>query len=362
MRIAWRHYSFPTEAGYARGYLSSAFYIHDALKRAGVQIEDAHPDHAPQSRAVVHYCPPHMFVPYRGKKNILFSMWEGPKLPADMLPFFAGADAYIVPSRFCANVWGQADIIAHVAPLGLHAAYRSCDANRDRITHGGRRLRFLFVGSNSRRKGWQLLAPAWAKAFSLDPTTRVELYVKTIGAPGQRDYRMWMDSRELTAEEAEPLSQVIIADRRDLDPQALLEVYRSADVFIFPTYGEGFGLPALEAMATGCLVVAPMVGGMTEFVSPHTAYVLQRSRTVVARYGEVFTTEVPTPDDLAETLKGIAKAWGSDELELIRHTGVAHARTFTWENTAGVVRRVAEQLTYNGLQAIAPARPIVEGA
>lgn len=360
MRIAWRHYQFPAQLAYARGYLSSAYFIHDALKRIGVEIEDAHADHAPQSRAVVHYCPAHLFRPYPRKKNILFTMWEGPTMPQEMLPFLAGADAHIVPSRFCASVWAQADIIAHVAPLGLHEAYRTCDANRGRIV-GGRRLRFLFVGSNSRRKGWELLAPAWGRAFNADHESRVELYVKTIGPVGHQDLRYWMDTREITPAEAEPLAQAIIVDRRDLDLNALLALYQSADVFVFPTYGEGFGLPALEAMACGALVVAPMVGGMTEFVSPATAYVLQRSQTVMARYGDVFTTQVPTPTDLAVTLQGIAKSWGTDELELQRHTGVAHARTFTWEKTAGVVKRVAEQLTYNGLAAIAPARPMLEG-
>jgi glycosyltransferase involved in cell wall biosynthesis len=58
--------------------------------------------------------------------------------------------------------------------------------------------------------------------------------------------------------------------------EALAELYRRCAVFCYPSLGEGFGLPVLEAMAAGAAVVTsnasslPEVGGdAVEYVDPH---------------------------------------------------------------------------------------------
>ena len=57
---------------------------------------------------------------------------------------------------------------------------------------------------------------------------------------------------------------------------ALAELYRRCAAFCYPSLGEGFGLPVLEAMAAGAPVVIsnlsslPEVGGSAaEYVDPH---------------------------------------------------------------------------------------------
>lgn len=45
----------------------------------------------------------------------------------------------------------------------------------------------------------------------------------------------------------------------------MAEFYRRCDLFVFPSLAEGFGLPALEAMACGCAVVTTDCGGVSAF-------------------------------------------------------------------------------------------------
>lgn len=48
--------------------------------------------------------------------------------------------------------------------------------------------------------------------------------------------------------------------------ERLPEIYRRADLFLFPSLNEGFGLPVLEAMASGIPVIASNRGALPEIV------------------------------------------------------------------------------------------------
>lgn len=51
-----------------------------------------------------------------------------------------------------------------------------------------------------------------------------------------------------------------------LDDQELHKMYAIAKVFVFPSLYEGFGIPPLEAMASGCPVVSSNVASMPEVI------------------------------------------------------------------------------------------------
>jgi glycosyltransferase involved in cell wall biosynthesis len=89
--------------------------------------------------------------------------------------------------------------------------------------------------------------------------------------------------------------------------------YRCADVFAYPSFNETFGLPILEAMATGCPVVTSDTSAM-----PETAG------------GCALLADPRDPDSLADAL---VKACGP-EGERLRAAGLARASQFTWAATA----------------------------
>ena len=104
-----------------------------------------------------------------------------------------------------------------------------------------------------------------------------------------------------------------------------VQFYRAADVFVYPSFNETFGLPILEAMASGCPVVTSDTSAM-----PETA----GGAAVLA-----------SPDDPASIARGILQAVeGRDRL---REAGLQRAAEFTWAATAAatldVYREVAER-------------------
>lgn len=100
-----------------------------------------------------------------------------------------------------------------------------------------------------------------------------------------------------------------------LPEEQLSDLYHTADLFIFPSLYEGFGLPVLEAMACGVPVLCghnsslPEVAGGVAFMKPDGV--------------------------MREWLQTIEAILLSRDLQISRgRAGVVHAERFCWENTA----------------------------
>ncbi len=63
---------------------------------------------------------------------------------------------------------------------------------------------------------------------------------------------------------------------------ALAELYRRCAVFCYPSLGEGFGLPVLEAMAAGAPVVTSNVSSLPEVGGDAVEYVDPREVASIA--------------------------------------------------------------------------------
>jgi glycosyltransferase involved in cell wall biosynthesis len=91
--------------------------------------------------------------------------------------------------------------------------------------------------------------------------------------------------------------------------------YNSADVFIFPSLYEGYGLPPLEAMACGTPVLASRAGSLPEVLGDAAIYF-----------------DPAEPEEMAHRL---AELVGSEEEKAgLREKGIAQAAKYNWESCA----------------------------
>jgi glycosyltransferase involved in cell wall biosynthesis len=109
------------------------------------------------------------------------------------------------------------------------------------------RLVVLYVGRLTEEKGIALLIP-----LCNNPRFRVVL----VGGGHQEDH-----ARALFAHTDAYFTGV-------LRGEDLIDAYTAADIFVFPSHSESFGLAPLEAMACGLPVVAPFVGGLQDTLIP----------------------------------------------------------------------------------------------
>jgi glycosyltransferase involved in cell wall biosynthesis len=91
--------------------------------------------------------------------------------------------------------------------------------------------------------------------------------------------------------------------------------YRQAQIMVYPSFYEGFGLPILEAMACGCPVITSGVSSMPEVAG---------DAAVLIDPGDV--------DSIAAAMKELLN--GPEKCESLISRGLERAGTFTWQKSA----------------------------
>lgn len=90
------------------------------------------------------------------------------------------------------------------------------------------------------------------------------------------------------------------------------KLYQVADVAVFPSLYEPFGIVALEAMAQSCPVVVAETGGLTEFVRPHETGILTRPNDASSlAWGILHTLQQPewTAGRVANALRDVQEIY-----------------------------------------------------
>jgi glycosyltransferase involved in cell wall biosynthesis/2-polyprenyl-3-methyl-5-hydroxy-6-metoxy-1,4-benzoquinol methylase len=231
-----------------------------------------------------------------------------------------GSTLTAVPSEFAASgVRGLYDLDRdriRVVPLGVDLALFASARDRHRLgTSSGPKILsngdpyVLFVGSVEPRKNIGVLRDAMR--FVASSGTRLRLAVRLSPAPG-------MDSRALLAAAIAPLhtgdgvlDEVIVL--LPMSPTEMSDVISGATALCLQSTYEGFGLPALEAMAAGIPVVVADRGSLPEIV------------------GDGAIVVEPEPAAIADALIQLVNETGI--AQAIAARGFERAQTFSWEET-----------------------------
>jgi alpha-1,3-rhamnosyl/mannosyltransferase len=196
-----------------------------------------------------------------------------------------------------------------VIPLGVSPALAPASAERDGLPEEGF---VLAVGTLEPRKN----LPRLVSAYKMLPAQVKDAHpLVVVGARG------WRMGDTLAALRSLGPRVVMLGEVSDAD---LAELYRRCAVFCYPSLGEGFGLPVLEAMAAGAPVVTSNVSSLPEVGGEAVEYVDPLSETSIVEG----LLRVVTSERRRNELRGL---------------GPDRARAFSWAKTSAMALQLLEE-------------------
>lgn len=253
-------------------------------------------------------------------------------LPARLTTdFLVNAGARISRHLLTISQFSKREIVVHtgVPPEKVHATLLAADPRfaamekTDAVSRlsatdvFAKRPYILSVANSYPHKNLHTLVAAFGKIKD-----RIPHHLVLVGLP-RRGESMLEDAM------AEVSDRSRIIRLAQLSTQQLAAVYTAADLFVFPSLYEGFGLPILEAMIAGTPVVSTKMGSIPEVGGDRIVY-----------------ADPPTADNLSICMRRVLQ-WPEDQRSVWVQNAKTRAAEFSWQRTADqtldVLRKAAEQ-------------------
>ena len=275
------------------------------------------PEDGPAVEIVQHW--PVWVPPHPTDLKLAWVPWEESLVPLDMVRVLNEKfDEILVQTRFVAKALIDSGVHLPVRVMGCApdlTAYAALGEKRaiERCFHVPTRtdpFTFLHVSSCFLRKGVDTLIAAYAKVFRRNDPVR--LIIK--GFPNPRND---LPKQIARLQSLDPEAPEIVMINRDVPLTKLVELYAAADAVVLPSRGEGFNLPAAEALAAGVPLIVTGYSGHTDFagrdVARQLGFCFASSRSHMGSSGSVWVE--PDIDDLILAMREMFETAGDEEAE-----------------------------------------------
>jgi hypothetical protein len=331
------------------------YYVHmtktrEALARAGVlaeKIEEADVAlYVGDSRGF-------RYVP--GIKNALFTATETNLQPSVWITEdIRRADVLLVPCELNRQAFKPYNPRIEIVHEGVDPdLFRYVEREEPQAL---RPFRFMYLGDLTELKGVPLLIKTFRRWYESGAMPRnIELYLKCAN-PGKQNgvtvpagirYEVaGSDGSFHPAEASGGVLPRITVDNRRVPFEELQGLYASAHCFVFPSTGEGWGLPISEAMATGAPCIWTHWGGPQEYadestgypLTPRGGYKLKQSPWLTEGSLHAFVEPAGLINKMYRVYNNYLEA-----LERGRRASERIHSTFTWDHTAEKLIKACEK-------------------
>ncbi len=187
-------------------------------------------------------------------KNIAIVPFETTRIPFSWVNRINKFDAIFVPCEQNIKMMKDSGI-----SIPIELIHWGVDENLFYPLEREPKEKFTFgtMGSLSIRKGTDILVEAFQRAFPLREYPDVELICKT----SHNFYPFNVKDPRIQV-------RMLAVEHDDL----IRDFFKKVDVFVFPTRGEGFGLPPLEAMATGIPAIVTDWSGPVDYMNDEVGW------------------------------------------------------------------------------------------
>lgn len=213
-----------------------------------------------KSPVQVVYAQGDVFEKNTGQYKIGYTMLEVDGLPKEWVRQANLMDEVWVPSSFNKETFRDSGVKVPISvmPLGVDPAYFSPHIRGKKIDNC---FTFLSVFEWGERKAPDILLRAFSDEFNASEP--VSLLCKVNNFDPSVNIKNQISRLNLRQNGG----RIVVAENQILQRYELGVLYRSADCFVLPTRGEGWGMPILEAMACGLPVIATNWSSQVDFMN-----------------------------------------------------------------------------------------------
>jgi glycosyltransferase involved in cell wall biosynthesis len=283
------------------GYMTDR--ILSTLKTLGYKIRP----NDPTADVNFWYDQPHHIDWGENQYRVAYHPWESTELMEGWLEKLNSADEVWTPSPLMAEWYKEmgVDSPIFIYEHGIDQIW----TRRPRRTDGI--IRFLHVGGEAKRKGADIVLEAFRAAF-----------------PGRTDVELTMKMMNKGAR-VERVGRTTFMNE-SIGINRLVRLYHKHQVFVYPSWGEGFGLNPLQALATGMPTI------FTGAWAPYADYApdhwkidseLADSPWPTVHPGKMFK---PDLDDLVEKMRYTVDHY-EDELKIAQGASTTVQEHYNWK-------------------------------
>jgi len=197
---------------------------------------------------------PFQFLKKPNMYNIGYTMFEASSIPKLWVDCCNDMDEIWVPTEKNKTTFRLCGVKTpiFVVPYGVDDnLFQHSKSNHSNFV-------FLAVGTYIDRKGWNVLFSSFISAFK--DNKKVKLICKFDKT------NPYIDKKNV--------DNIIVIDEK-LDDTDMVNLYQAANCFVLPTRGEGFCLPALEAITCGIPVIITKDSGYGDFLNNNNAWFIK---------------------------------------------------------------------------------------
>lgn len=291
------------KTGSHNGYGYATDRMIDSLKRLGHEVTT----NDPTAPVQIWFDQPHHWKWNKGQYRIGYHPWESTKLKPGWVKIMNECDEIWTPSPLIAQ-WYRQDGVKRPIYVYLHGVDKIWTPENRKVEDT---FKFFHIGTEAARKGGYEVMRAFRKAF--EGRDDVELTLKMIN-PG------W---------NIPAIGRTTIVNRA-VGVEQLVGMFHEHHAYVYPSWGEGFGLTPLQAMATGMpTITVPDWAPYSAYLDPRLTIgaKLYASQWPALHPGKMFS---PSIDDMIDRMRWVVDNY--DSAQRFAHNQIAGIRReYDWD-------------------------------
>lgn len=271
------------------------------------------------------------------KLKLAITDYESHPAPANWRQWYHIPDLILPGSKWVAEALkagGCPEEKIRVVPHGVDTTVFSPNASPHPIKTE-KTFKFLCVAEPHYRKQLDLLLDTYCRTFTAADDVCLVLKTKLFKngeqrKPYEQDIRPVL--ARLVRQYGARIPEIKIITQRIPN---IASLYVACQAFVLMTAAEGFGMPFLEALACGLIVISPRFGGQLDFLNDQNSMLCNTSwrpaRQTEQYWGQSLDSEVgsPDPEHFGELMKQAAAERAQIGQRFLQ-AGLATAAAFSW--------------------------------